>query len=221
MPSLAQRKEDIPAFVNMMIPQYNTALAKSTVGMEPDAMELMVEFEWPLNLVQLEKVLRQMIAASSGVYITAAEVAAVLQNEMRKVSALPPAVDLSGTLEDIERRVIEQVLREVLEVWGDRQLAAARELTKLHEEFFRGTVSQCLTWLHENKPRGEFCLVIARGLEQPQPAQEAKDPLAQVQELLARGVDKKTALAQVAKSNKIPKRELYNKLISEEEGINI
>ena len=43
MPSLAQRKEDIPAFVNMMIPQYNTALAKSTVGMEPDAMELMVE----------------------------------------------------------------------------------------------------------------------------------------------------------------------------------
>lgn len=116
---------------------------------------------------------------------------------------------------------IEQVLREVLEVWGDRQLAAARELTKLHEEFFRGTVSQCLTWLHENKPRGEFCLVIARGLEQPQPAQEAKDPLAQVQELLARGVDKKTALAQVAKANKIPKRELYNKLISEEEGINI
>ena len=221
VPSLAQRKEDIPAFVNMMIPQYNTALAKSTVGMEPDAMELMVEFEWPLNLVQLEKVLRQMIAASSGFYITAAEVAAVLQNEMRKVSALPPAVDLSGTLEDIERRVIEQVLREVLEVWGDRQLAAARELTKLHEEFFRGTVSQCLTWLHENKPRGEFCLVIARGLEQPQPAQEAKDPLAQVQELLARGVDKKTALAQVAKANKIPKRELYNKLISEEEGINI
>ena len=54
------------------------------------------------------------------------------------------------------------MLKEVLEVWGDRQLAAARELTKLHEEFFRGTVSQCLTWLHENKPRGEFCLVIAR-----------------------------------------------------------
>ena len=62
---------------------------------------------------------------------------------------------------------------------------------------------------------------LASGLEQPQPAQEAKDPLAQVQELLARGVDKKTALAQVAKANKIPKRELYNKLISEEEGINI
>lgn len=87
---------------------------------------------------------------------------------------------------------------------GDRQLAAARELTKLHEEFFRGTVSQCLTWLHENKPRGEFCLVIARGLEQPQPAQEAKDPLAQVQELLARGVDKKRRWRRLLKQIRFP-----------------
>ena len=59
-----------------------------------------------------------------GFYITAAEVAAVLQNEMRKVSALPPAVDLSGTLEDIERRVIEQVLREE----NMNQSAAAKRL---------------------------------------------------------------------------------------------
>ena len=43
----------------------------------------------------------------------------------------------------------------------------------------------------------------------------------QVLELQARGFDNKTALAQVAQANKIPKRELYNKLISEEEGINI
>lgn len=96
------------------------------------------------------------------------------------------------------------MLQEVLEVWGDRQLAAARELTKLHEEFFRGTVSQCLIWLHENKPRGEFCLVIARGLEQPQPAQEAKDPLAQVQELLARGVDKKRRWRRLLKQIRFP-----------------
>ena len=119
---LAQRKEDIPAFVNMMITQYNTVLAKR--GRRAGCHGADGEFEWPLNLVQLEKVLRQMIAASSGFYITAAEVAAVLQNEMRKVSALPPAVDLSGTLEDIERRVIEQVLREE----NMNQSAAAKRL---------------------------------------------------------------------------------------------
>lgn len=115
---------------------------------------------------------------------------------------------------------IEQVLKEMLEIWGDRPMAAARELTKLHEEFFRGSISQCLAWLVDNKPRGEFCLVVARG-EGQQPVRQQQDPLTQVKDLIAQGVDKKTALAQVAKANKLPKRELYNQLISEEEGINI
>lgn len=116
---------------------------------------------------------------------------------------------------------IEQVLKEMLEIWGDRPMAAARELTKLHEEFFRGSISQCLAWLADNKPRGEFCLVVARGARQQPVQQQEQDPLTQVKDLIAQGVDKKTALAQVAKANKLPKRELYNKLISEEEGINI
>lgn len=116
---------------------------------------------------------------------------------------------------------IEQVLKEMLEIWGDRPMVAARELTKLHEEFFRGSISQYLAWLADNKPRGEFCLVVARGARQQPVQQQEQDPLTQVKDLIAQGVDKKTALAQVAKANKLPKRELYNKLISEEEGINI
>lgn len=59
----------------------------------------------PLNLVQLEKVLRQMIAGVLGFISLPLMVAVVLQNEMRKVSALPPAVDLSGPWRNIERRV--------------------------------------------------------------------------------------------------------------------
>lgn len=116
---------------------------------------------------------------------------------------------------------IEQVLKEMLEIWGDRNMAAARELTKLHEEFFRGTISQCLDWLNAGRPRGEFCLVVSRGQDRPTIQQEQQDPLLQVKDLIAQGIDKKTALAQVAKANKLPKRELYNKLISEEEGIDL
>lgn len=116
---------------------------------------------------------------------------------------------------------IEQVLKEMLEIWGDRNMAAARELTKLHEEIFRGTISQCLEWLNAVRPRGEFCLVIARGQARPIIQQEQQDPLLQVKDLIAQGIDKRTALAQVAKANKLPKRELYNKLISEEDGIDL
>lgn len=112
---------------------------------------------------------------------------------------------------------IEEVLKDILESWGDRPMAAARELTKLHEEFYRGTISGCLEWLAAGAARGEFCLVIGAGEAKTPEAEEQLEPLDEVRKLIAEGVDKKAALAQVAKKRKIPKRELYNQLISEGE----
>ena len=112
---------------------------------------------------------------------------------------------------------IVDVLEEILAAWGDRQMAFGRELTKLHEEFWRGTVSQAIAYLKENTPRGEFVLVIAQAQEVPAEDEEEKDPLEAVKEKIAAGVPKKEALAQIAKQFKIPKRDLYNRLIQEQE----
>lgn len=115
---------------------------------------------------------------------------------------------------------LEAVLRDILDVLGDRPMAAARELTKIHEEFYRGTVSGCLKWLEAQPPRGEFCLVIAAGAEEPAgETEEGAEPINEVRSLIGQGVDKKTALAQTARKYRLPKRELYNQLISEGEGI--
>lgn len=122
-------------------------------------------------------------------------------------------------LYEAPHRIVE-VLKDILACWGDRPLAAARELTKLHEEFYRGTVSGCLSWLEGNSPRGEFCLVLGAGDGKAATEEEQLEPLDEVRRLMAEGVDKKSALAQVAKKRKIPKRELYNQLISEGEEIN-
>ena len=122
-------------------------------------------------------------------------------------------------LYEAPHRIVE-VLKDILACWGDRPLAAARELTKLHEEFYRGTVSGCLRWLEENSPRGEFCLVLGAGDGKAATEEQQLEPLDEVRRLMAEGVDKKSALAQVAKKRKIPKRELYNQLISEGEEIN-
>lgn len=122
-------------------------------------------------------------------------------------------------LYEAPHRIVE-VLKDILACWGDRPLAAARELTKLHEEFYRGTVSGCLSWLEENSPRGEFCLVLDAGDGKAATEEQQLEPLDEVRRLMAEGVDKKSALAQVAKKRKIPKRELYNQLISEGEEIN-
>jgi len=112
---------------------------------------------------------------------------------------------------------IMDVLEEILAAWGDRQMAFGRELTKLHEEFWRGTVSQAILYLKENPPRGEFVLVIAQGEEPQADKEDEKDPLEAVEEKIAAGVPKKEALSQIAKQFKIPKRDLYNRLIQEQE----
>ena len=115
-------------------------------------------------------------------------------------------------LYEAPHRIIE-VLKDILDVWGNRQLAMCRELTKVHEEFFRGTVEEALAHLSENAPRGEFVLVIEQGevvVEEPK-----GDPLDAVKSLIEQGIDKKTALAQVAKEYKVQKRELYNRLVKE------
>jgi 16S rRNA (cytidine1402-2'-O)-methyltransferase len=112
---------------------------------------------------------------------------------------------------------IKEVLRDLLAAWGNRAIVLARELTKLHEEFYRGRVEEAIAFLEAKEQiRGEFVLVVERG---PDPeAAPQQDPLLAVQDLVATGISKKDALARIAKAYKVPKRELYNRLLLEEEG---
>jgi len=112
---------------------------------------------------------------------------------------------------------IKEVLKDIEEAWGDREITLARELTKLHEEFFRGTLATAREFLESKEPRGEFVLVIGA----PPPEEKAAptgDPLDKVRMLMAQGAQKKEALAAVSREYGLPKRELYNRLILEEEG---
>lgn len=79
------------------------------------------------------------------------------KEQLEKWKNIPATV----VLYEAPHRIVD-VLEEILAAWGDRQMAFGRELTKLHEEFWRGTVSQAIAYLKENSPRGEFVLVIAQ-----------------------------------------------------------
>src|SRR5690606_18315833 len=55
---------------------------------------------------------------------------------------------------------LRKTLQQLYEVWGDRRIALTRELTKRYEEVIRGTIRECLEWLEENEPKGEYSLII-------------------------------------------------------------
>ncbi|MBQ9698876.1 MAG: 16S rRNA (cytidine(1402)-2'-O)-methyltransferase [Acidaminococcaceae bacterium] len=139
------------------------------------------------------------------------------KEQLEKWKWIPATV----VLYEAPHRIVD-VLEEILAAWGDRQMAFGRELTKLHEEFWRGSISEAISYLKKNVPRGEFVLVIAQAEEaaaEPALAEPGKaaDPLEAVKEKIAQGVPKKEALSEIAKQFKIPKRDLYNRLIQEQE----
>jgi 16S rRNA (cytidine1402-2'-O)-methyltransferase len=59
---------------------------------------------------------------------------------------------------------IQQTLREAHQLFGERPIVAARELTKLHQEFLRGTASELAERISE--PRGEFTVIVGHALKQ-------------------------------------------------------
>lgn len=91
----------------------------------------------------------------------------------------------------------------------DRQMVAARELTKIHEEFIRGTVEEVSTYFAKNAPRGEFVILISPNTEAPKQL-SWPELIRLVNDLVDQGKSKKDAIKQVAKEHQVSKNELYD-----------
>jgi len=101
---------------------------------------------------------------------------------------------------------LRAALNDILLVLGDRKIAVCRELTKMHEEVFRGTISQAIE--HFTQPRGEFTLVIEGKGEKEKPRlTEAIER--QLLSLRLAGATAKEAVAKVGGETGLSKRELY------------
>ena len=106
---------------------------------------------------------------------------------------------------------VKTLLRDVLVSFGDRQVAVARELTKLHEEVRRGRVSEVLAELGDADLKGEVVVVIAGA-----PGAEAIDIdacVAEARELIAGGMRKRDAARAIAERHRVSANEVYRALL--------
>lgn len=93
---------------------------------------------------------------------------------------------------------------------SDRQIVAARELTKIHEEFVRGTITELNVYFEENAPRGEFVILVSPNAKEQE--QLSWDELiALVDQRVQLGDSKKVAIKEVAQANNVSKNELYDR----------
>jgi 16S rRNA (cytidine1402-2'-O)-methyltransferase len=115
---------------------------------------------------------------------------------------------------------INKTLTFMMEAWGDRRVCLARELTKRHEEIIRGTVQECLLYMEENPPLGEYCIVVEPAGDEEYSGQEGSEAWwesltleAHVTHYVDQSMNKKEAIKQVAIDRGLPKREVYNEII--------
>lgn len=101
---------------------------------------------------------------------------------------------------------IEAMLKDVVEVLGDRNICLARELTKVHEEYIRGTVSEVISVADTLK--GEM-VVVVEGNTESEKNYTLDDGIQKVDEYIKAGMKTKAAIAQAAKDFDLSKNELY------------
>jgi 16S rRNA (cytidine1402-2'-O)-methyltransferase len=104
---------------------------------------------------------------------------------------------------------VRQTLQDFVESFGsEREIVLARELTKLHEEIWRGVVGDALLYYKEKEPKGEYTIILGGVAEIPLILSE--DALkAELQELLKQGLTRSQATRQLSQQTSLPRRQLY------------
>lgn len=128
-------------------------------------------------------------------------------HEMRTVIFYEAPHKLAATLKDLYK------------FFGDRKISICRELTKIHEEIIRTTLSEAVG-LYDNdkkKPRGEFVLVIEGEKQGPEAEITLETALLQVAALTDKGMRPTDACREIAKITGFTKSELYSALLAEKD----
>lgn len=111
---------------------------------------------------------------------------------------------------------VRATLQNMLAVYGDRPVVLVRELTKIYEEYTRGTIAELVAYLEENPLKGE-CLLIVEGASEQEANLEEVDLIQEIDLLVQSGMKKNQAIKQVAKQFGLQKSDLYARYHQEEE----
>lgn len=110
---------------------------------------------------------------------------------------------------------LKETLTVMEEVWGNRNIAITRELTKKFEEFIRGDLEYALTWVTEQQIRGEFCLVVQGNDQDEEELNEEAwwNSLSEKEHVIhyiEEGLTSKEAIKRTAVERGVPKRTIYD-----------
>ncbi|WP_282936547.1 PrpR N-terminal domain-containing protein [Paenibacillus sp. RC67] len=117
VPPLREHVEDAEEMIRVMIAEYNSQSGKQIVGMRETVLERLTQYDWPGNIPEFESTIREMLLMTKGNYTEWEEVDQVWERLLQHSGSRSSQetyiqIDLSGTYEEIEERILRQVLQE-------------------------------------------------------------------------------------------------------------
>jgi 16S rRNA (cytidine1402-2'-O)-methyltransferase len=106
-----------------------------------------------------------------------------------------------------------KTLHDIDEIFPGRNISLVKELTKIHEEILRGSISDVIRHLKKRKILGEYVLIIEGNTSKG--TSSVDDLLSELQLLMKRGLGRKEAVKKVAQAHGFSKKELYDKSLNE------
>lgn len=110
---------------------------------------------------------------------------------------------------------LSSTLNDMLAAWGDRRIALVRELTKIHEEVVRTTLSEAAARYADGSAKGEFVLVIAGAPQKEQTQFTLEDGVAIAKDLMENGLSASDAAKQAAAETGFKKGEIYKAILQQ------
>jgi 16S rRNA (cytidine1402-2'-O)-methyltransferase len=135
------------------------------------------------------------------------------QRRLQEVSAIPATLVFYESPHRLEKS-----LADCAEILGNRQASISRELTKLHEETVRGSLTELAEYFAQKPVKGEIVLVIDRQSPETDKNIQTEEKLTlseRVRQLESEGLDNRAALKKAAKEFGLGKSEAYRLLISQ------
>ncbi|MDD3140673.1 MAG: PrpR N-terminal domain-containing protein [Lachnospiraceae bacterium] len=115
LPSLNEREDDLPGIASLYINKFNSLYGKQIIGFEPDALELLQSFHWYHNLIQMERIINELVVMSPRSFIQKRDLSLLLKKETHQATTVQNASILYSpgkTLREIEYDLVTRILQE-------------------------------------------------------------------------------------------------------------
>ena len=128
LPALRQRPEDIPILVHYFVQKFAIRMNKRIESIPAETMQALEQWHWPGNIRELENFMERSVILTDGssLRVPVDELGAIIEDRISEAQPSPGSIRSQGTLEDLERQYIVQVLRQSAGVVSGSRGAAAR-----------------------------------------------------------------------------------------------